>query len=276
MTPTLHAEAADTVHALVHGPPRTGRVLAVTPYALYVATGRSDLPALAVLSPDAIRVPNALVLHPRTPLLPPGPRPGASAYYGAGGVTLGATRVTAAPTPWSPPRVHGLLARGARPDRLADLARALRTRPLDPSCAAPLADLEQALRTADPAATKRAAWALLGRGPGLTPSGDDILCGVLLAAHATGRPLHALARALEAPGTEQRTPLLSLSLLRHAARGECVPQAAAVLRGLGASAPLDATALFAVGHHSGTDLARGILAHRPHPPSPRPPVPAPP
>ncbi|EGJ73843.1 hypothetical protein STTU_1054 [Streptomyces sp. Tu6071] len=163
-------------------------------------------------------------------------------------------------TPWSAPRVHGLLAAGARADRLAELARAVRARPLDPACATPLRVLRRALRENDDEAVRRAARTLLGRGPGLTPSGDDILCGVLLAAHALGTPAPGIAAEVTAPDAVARTPLVSLALLRHAVRGECVPQAASLLRGLAAPYPLDPDPLLAVGHHSGTDLARGLLA----------------
>jgi hypothetical protein len=48
--------------------------------------------------------------------------------------------------------------------------------------------------------------------------------------------------------------------LRHAARGECVEQAAALMRALSGDTPLEPALreLLAVGHHSGGDLARGI------------------
>src|SRR5699024_512367 len=56
-----------------------------------------------------------------------------------------------------------------------------------------------ALREADPAAVP----ALLGRGSGLTPTGDDVLAGWLVACRATG--LHA---------TDVRTAVCSLAPVR--------------------------------------------------------------
>ncbi|WP_167828900.1 DUF2877 domain-containing protein [Streptomyces sp. MZ04] len=122
-----------------------------------------------------------------------------------------------------------------------------------------LAELCEALRRDDDTGRIVAAGrALIGRGPGLTPSGDDVLCGALLARHATGRPVGALAAAVA--GAEERTPLVSAALLRHAVRGECIPQVADAIRGLAAREPLPLAPLLAVGHHSGADLVRGIAA----------------
>ncbi|MEV0321095.1 DUF2877 domain-containing protein [Streptomyces sp. NPDC050658] len=244
---------SEAVAGLVHGPARTGHVAARTRHAVYVATGHPELPALAVTAPEAIRVPNAVVLarpHPDWT----GVRAGAPVRFGEGRVELGGARCVAAEGSWAPPRAQGLLAAPVWAVRRAELERALPATDavLDP------ADLRAALYADDTARIIAAGRALVGRGPGLTPSGDDILCGALLARHATGRPVGALAAAVA--GAEARTPLVSAALLRHAVRGECVPQAADVIRGLAAEWPLDLAPLLAVGHHSGADLARGIAA----------------
>jgi len=97
--------------------------------------------------------------------------------------------------------------------------------------------------------------ALVGRGPGLTPLGDDLLAGALVALRALGSPR---AEPLAAAVTElaPRTTVVSAALLRHAARGECVPELAAVL----APDPGAVDGLLGVGHSSGTGLAAGVLA----------------
>jgi Protein of unknown function (DUF2877) len=61
---------------------------------------------------------------------------------------------------------------------------------------------------------------------------------------------------------EGATTALSAQLLRHAARGECVAQVAAVVAVLvGRPAPSDAVdQLLAVGHTSGAALAVGLLS----------------
>ena len=93
---------------------------------------------------------------------------------------------------------------------------------------------------------------LLGRGPGLTPLGDDVLAGWFAARHAAGRPDHLLAAAVRRRlGV---TTLLSATLLDCALRGEVLPQLGAWL-----ATPDDATAeaLLAVGATSGAGMLAG-------------------
>ncbi|MHC3430436.1 hypothetical protein, partial [Streptomyces sp. DT18] len=78
------------------------------------------------------------------------------AAYGEGEFRLGALTVRVGTTPRSAPRVHGLLAAGARADRLAERARAVRARPLDPAGATPLRVLRRARRANDDEAGRRA------------------------------------------------------------------------------------------------------------------------
>ncbi|MDS1272483.1 DUF2877 domain-containing protein [Lipingzhangella sp. LS1_29] len=104
---------------------------------------------------------------------------------------------------------------------------------------------------------------LLGCGPGLTPSGDDALCGLLLGHaylagdHAT-KPL-ARQTLLQAPDA---TTSLSATLLGHAAHGTACPEALALLDALGGHRAVDValSRLLRVGHSSGADLALGICA----------------
>ncbi|WP_416956614.1 DUF2877 domain-containing protein [Nocardioides sp. T5] len=93
---------------------------------------------------------------------------------------------------------------------------------------------------------------LLGRGPGLTPLGDDVLAGWLTTRAALGRPDDVLSAAVRRRlGV---TTLLSATLLDCAIRGEALPQLAAWL-----ATPTDATAdaLLAVGATSGAGLLAG-------------------
>jgi hypothetical protein len=93
---------------------------------------------------------------------------------------------------------------------------------------------------------------LLGRGPGLTPLGDDVLAGWFAARHAAGRPDHLLAAAVRRRLVV--TTLLSATLLDCALRGEVLPQLGAWL-----AAPDDTTAeaLLAVGATSGAGMLAG-------------------
>jgi hypothetical protein len=67
-----------------------------------------------------------------------------------------------------------------------------------------------------------AAERLLGRGPGLTPEGDDLLAGAVAVLAALARP-HALLDALAAADLRVRTTALSATLLELALRG-CGPE----------------------------------------------------
>ena len=103
--------------------------------------------------------------------------------------------------------------------------------------------------------------ALVGRGGGLTPAGDDLLCGVLVTLRAM-RDARAdrLARAIGQVAATQTTHV-SAALLVHASRGECVPELAGLIAALDGRGDVRAAMrrLAAVGHASGTSLAHGVL-----------------
>ncbi len=97
---------------------------------------------------------------------------------------------------------------------------------------------------------------LVGAGGGLTPFGDDVLCGWLAVHRAAGVPTPEVDTAVVA--LAHRTTLLSATLLDCAMHGEVIPEFAAYLTALGSPAEPDrAAALAAVGHTSGTGLLQG-------------------
>nr|WP_281380895.1 DUF2877 domain-containing protein [Nocardioides panaciterrulae] len=102
---------------------------------------------------------------------------------------------------------------------------------------------------------------LVGRGGGLTPLGDDVLCGWLATHRAAGRPtpvVDAAVRSLAA-----RTTLLSATLLDCALHGEVLPEFASYLTAVGTpDEPARAARLAAVGHTSGGGLLYGALLAR--------------
>lgn len=106
---------------------------------------------------------------------------------------------------------------------------------------------------------------LIGLGPGLTPSGDDYLGGVLIALRWLGRGAHAdsLWRWLE-PRLAARTSAISAAHLAAAAAGEGHEALHEVLENLAAWETPSLTAslgrLDAVGHSSGWDALAGIVA----------------
>lgn len=105
--------------------------------------------------------------------------------------------------------------------------------------------------------------ALVGRGQGLTPQGDDVLAAALVTARATGDPRLPgwCARTRLALAT-RRTTAVSRGLLQHALDGWATPELAELLAALG-SADGDAVdravqRLLAVGRTSGASLLDGV------------------
>lgn len=106
---------------------------------------------------------------------------------------------------------------------------------------------------ATPAAPPGDVAAMVGRGDGLTPYDDDVLCGWLAAHRAAGvatDEVDAQVRALL-----DRTTLLSATLLDCAMHGEVIPEFAAWLAA--PHEPARTAALAAVGHTSGRGLLQG-------------------
>lgn len=97
---------------------------------------------------------------------------------------------------------------------------------------------------------------LLGSGDGLTPYGDDVLCGWLAVHRAAGHPTDAVDQQVR--DGLGRTTSLSAALLDCALHGEVIPEFAAYVAALGT--PGESTAadrLRAVGHTSGAGLLEG-------------------
>jgi hypothetical protein len=98
---------------------------------------------------------------------------------------------------------------------------------------------------------------LVGRGDGLTPLGDDVVCGWLAAHRAADVATPALDDAVRQ--ALPRTTTLSATLLECALAGECADLDAGYLRALGTPEEQAArAALEALGHSSGEGLAHGV------------------
>ena len=105
---------------------------------------------------------------------------------------------------------------------------------------------------------------LLGLGPGLTPSGDDILCGVLVALHAVGwTDLAGDLHAQIAGAAPSATSPISAAFLRAAAEGlgcEALHEAiSAILAGQTEALAGHLEALGRIGHTSGWDALAGAV-----------------
>ncbi|MFW5469285.1 DUF2877 domain-containing protein [Knoellia sp. CPCC 206435] len=218
MLPTIPAAVSPLVRGLVSGRVRRAVVLAAFPTALYLALADRDADHADVV---AVVTSDALVLPTAVRLATPSPHP-----WGleAGDVVRVGGDVVALPT-------HGIrVVRSWRPRRVASAAPA-----------AHVVDWEPLL-------------AEVGRGHGLTPRADDVLCGALLGARALGVPLPA-SLPLE------RTTSLSASLLLAAQDGYAVScvvdHVTAVVAGF-PDAERSREQVLAIGHTSGAGLLEGI------------------
>ena len=125
-----------------------------------------------------------------------------------------------------------------------------------------VAELIVALGAGDRPTATGLAGGLIGLGPGLTPSGDDLLVGIEAALHALDRPTAGfMARALD--GVEDRTTALAATRLRHAAAGEFAERLHMLLGALlGSDEAIIVAAVeraTAWGATSGTDCLLGVL-----------------
>jgi hypothetical protein len=226
-----------------------GRVLAVFGRALYL-----QVPAglVALTTTDAPRGP----LHVRVGALPAA-RPGQRVHVDATGLRIADRRYPLDAPTWCPrlPSAAALAsACEAARHWLPDQGPPLDLRATEPA-ELPAVALE-ALRRG---ALADLAAALGGRGPGLTPAGDDVLAGVLLVAVAARSAAPAtLLRCVRRTATND----VARAFLACAARGRCIEPAHDLLAGLARtdrSAVTSALAgLHRFGSSSGAALAYGI------------------
>lgn len=253
--------ASTAVRPVLGSPRRPARVLAVFPVGVYLEVDTEVQPSvIAVVTGAATRLPNSVL--PACPL--PDLTVGDEAAVGERVIDLGPLRLSVRRW-WDPAPPLGRL----EPDRLRDAAVLLR----DPPGAGLAGHGAVDLLAASCAAGRlpgmvTAAERLVGLGPGLTPSGDDVLAGLLVALRHLGTAARAgravwladrLAEAVTSAARTRTTPL-SATLLHCAARGEASPEVIDVLRGVAGRQPLEPALrrLHRLGHTSGADLAQGI------------------
>jgi hypothetical protein len=282
----------------VAGRVRRATVLAVFPTCLYLRLGRHE-DVLAVLTRDAVDLPIGVRLAVSADELDRGggwrARPGDHAVVGAGRIALADVAVAvprtraaaghrlpielAAPSAPLPientlpaientlPAIENTLpAFEITLPAFESTFPAFENTPWDNDLLAASRDVAlQALlvREATPAAAR-----LVGAGRGLTPSGDDALCGILLTLRALG---HMDAHAAVVTPVRARlgtTTSISAALLAAAADGWAAPPVVRVLVRLARDprrnpldpVDLDVRAVLAIGHTSGADLLTGVVA----------------
>ncbi|WP_067175887.1 DUF2877 domain-containing protein [Microtetraspora niveoalba] len=260
--------ASVALRRTLESPRRPARVLAAFPLAVYLEVRSECEPhVIALVSSEAARLPNAVVLAGPLDRLPLGDE----CWVGEGSIGLGRVGVRVHRW-WDPAPPLGAV----EPSRLAralplfgDICDRSRRRPgLDVTGAPGL--LASGCLAGSLVDGVVAAERLLGLGPGLTPSGDDMLCGLLVALRQLGLAAGApravwladwLAAAVTYDARARTTPI-SATLLHCAARGEAGSEVLGVLRGLAGQQQLEAAAhrLLGLGHTSGADLAWGVRA----------------
>ncbi|MFT4085185.1 MAG: DUF2877 domain-containing protein [Nocardioides sp.] len=239
------AAASPWVRDLMAGPERPARVVHVGLEALYVAvrTPRGER-CVGVLAARAHGVPCGL--RTRLPGFAPGLAAGDPAVVGDGALRAGeyVVRIT---------RVIGVGVPRFDGDGVALVALIGAA----PGVAAVRAEVGGMRPEVDD-------WRLIvGRGSGLTPAGDDLLCGYLAARRAVGAPVVDEL----APDLLARTTTLSATLLERAAAGDVLDEFAALIRAANTTrttsahaVPAALEALLGIGHTSGAALALGLAS----------------
>lgn len=120
-----------------------------------------------------------------------------------------------------------------------------------------------ALGLDDARAAAEAAQPVIGLGPGLTPSGDDLLIGLTASLWAWCRTLARDFAAACAATAVDRTTRVSADLLAHAAEGRFAEPLLTLIRTLddddARASSAACESLLAVGATSGADLLAGVL-----------------
>jgi hypothetical protein len=251
-TREIPCAASSLLTALVDGPEVHLVEVARTRMSVHYETPDSSMPVLSVCTPTAVQLPNSLVsdVLPERERDESQPRTTRSSTMGGGRLRVGETTWRVRRW-WQPPRPSGL----PRPSA-AHLA----------ACAALAVDLTDppapGVPLPRPSYDGLSPVALIGAGPGLTPAGDDVLAGALVAAYATGDPrLETWRHATRATLTSSRTTAVSRAMLHHALDGYATPELATLLTALclGRAVEAPLTRLLAVGHTSGGALLTGVL-----------------
>lgn len=252
MSRAVPLAASSGLRDLLTGPPQPLRVAGTGRGVAYLRT--ADRRVVTVLAADAPRLPCGVVTGDRAPLTLRWTR-GQTGTAGQGRLLVGDSVLAVARWWDARPRLEP-----PAPGRLR-MAAALLGQQRDEPEAVPaeaVGDLAAAVARRRP--VRAAVRALAGLGPGLTPAGDDVLVGLVSALVCLGHPDAARVATDVLAEAAGRTTDLSVTLLRHAAAGECLDAVGQLLQAVCRSGDLAPArhVLAAVGHSSGPALCLGV------------------
>lgn len=252
MAPSLSTGAAPVwVGDRVAGPPHAAPVLHTGAVALYVRSGDD---VIGVLARDATPTPCSILTRAGDVATLFGgrlPAVGDDVQIGAGRLEWDGHRLRVVRyldfslRPIPADRLAGMRATLAAADPGSPGSSELSTPALDALVHHPAEALEE----------------VLGRGSGLTPFGDDVVCGMLATLLAAGDPCAPELRARATGLAPHRTTALSATLLRRAGEGDVLHAFADVVHALldgPAEAASAISCLRAVGHTSGAGMLLGL------------------
>lgn len=246
------AAAADHLGHLLRGPEHSGEVVAVRTHAALAAISTGAGTRLIAIGTPAgsTRTANTVLLAAGRPPM------GMRVRVGDGALLLGDRR-----HPILRYWPSGITAHPIAPAAVGELRTpmSLGITGLDPATVEPLLD---ALRSGS--AVGPAARSLVGRGPGSTPAGDDVLAGVALGLRVSAQwGLLASLTAAIAPDLHERTSALSANLLDAALAGHVSTEVRALVLALRPGVTRQhrrcaVEAVLGLGHTSGADLLLGL------------------
>lgn len=252
----IAAAASSGVADLLDGPLRRGRLLGSSGHVAWV---EFDGRVVVIGDLDSVRLPNGIVTTEAiTSLLVPSDP---EISIGRGGIIVGREHAIRVLRRWDPrpvlPAVNRLVTLGIIRDAAGDVA------------AMGDCDLGSALASRNSARVVGSAGRLMGRGPGLTPEGDDLLAAALASYLLMSESLRreaairlvASVSDLLIERSRRRTTMLASSLLTHALSGEVAAPIADLLRAIcgRGEVPRALERLCSVGHSSGPAYAAGVF-----------------
>jgi hypothetical protein len=253
----IAAAASSGVADLLDGPLRRGHLLGSSGHVAWV---EFDGRVVVIGDPDSVRLPNGIVTTEAiTPLLVPSDP---EISIGRGGIIVGRQHAIRVLRRWDPrpvlPAVNRLVTLGIIRNAAGDVE------------AMGDSGLGGALASRNSARVVGSASRLMGRGPGLTPEGDDLLAAALASYLLMSESLRreaairlvASVSGLLMERSERRTTALASSLLAHALTGGVVVPIADLLRAICGRGEVSAAleTLCTVGHSSGPAYAAGVFA----------------